>query len=78
MNTLRLKLTFPETLIKEPIIHALGTRFDVVTNIRRAEIREDTGWVVLELTGTQQRIDEARAHLDRVGVRVDEVDTYLE
>ena len=50
----------------------------MVTNIRRAEIREDTGWVVLELTGTQQRIDEARAHLDRVGVRVDEVDTYLE
>lgn len=78
MNTLRLKLTFPEKLIKEPIIHALGTRFDVVTNIRRAEIREDTGWVVLELTGTQQRLDEARSHLDRVGVRVDEVDAYLE
>lgn len=77
MNTLRLKLTFPEKLIKEPIIHGLG-RFDVVTNIRRAEIREDTGWVVLELTGTQQRLDEARSHLNRAGVRVDEVDSYLE
>lgn len=76
--TRRIKLTFPEALIQEPIIHTIGKRFDLVTNVRRAEIREDTGWVVLELTGREQRLDEALAHLEGIGVRIDDVEAYLE
>jgi len=78
LRRLRLKLTFPEPLIQEPIIYTLGKRFDVVTNIRRADIRETTGWVVMEVTGTEQRLDEARRHLEGLGVRVDDVEAYLE
>jgi hypothetical protein len=37
------KFTFPPELIKEPIIHNLGQRFKVVTNIRRADINGDKG-----------------------------------
>jgi ABC-type methionine transport system ATPase subunit len=74
----KVRLTFPEDLIQEPIIHTLGKRFDVVTNIRRADIRETTGWVVMEVTGTEQSLDEAREYLERVGVRVDDVETYVE
>jgi L-aspartate semialdehyde sulfurtransferase ferredoxin len=74
----RLKLTFPEPLIQEPIIYSLAKRFDVVTNIRRADIRETTGWVLLEVTGTEQRLDEARRHLEGIGVRVDDLETYVE
>ena len=33
--------TFPPELIKEPIIHSLGQRFKVVTNIRRADVNGD-------------------------------------
>lgn len=50
----------------------------MVTNIRRADIRETTGWVVLELTGTEQRLEEARRHLEGLGVRVDDLEAYLE
>ncbi len=78
MRSRRLKLTFPETLIQEPIIHGVATRFDVVTNIRRADIRENTGWVVLELTGSEQSLDDAQRHLLDLGVRVDDVEAYLE
>jgi L-aspartate semialdehyde sulfurtransferase ferredoxin len=74
----RLKLTFPEQLIREPIVYTLGKRFDVVTNIRRADVREDTGWIVMEVTGTEQRLDEARRHLESLGVRVDDLEAYLE
>jgi L-aspartate semialdehyde sulfurtransferase ferredoxin len=74
----RLRLTFPEQLIKEPVIYTLSKRFDVVTNIRRADIRETTGWVVMEVTGTEQRLEEARRHLERLGVRVDDLEAYLE
>jgi ABC-type methionine transport system ATPase subunit len=74
----RVKLTFPESLIQEPIIHTMGKRFDVVTNIRRADVRETTGWVVMEVTGTEQRLDEARRYLEGLGVRVDDVEAYVE
>jgi hypothetical protein len=74
----RVKLTFPEPLIQEPIIHTLSKRFDVVTNIRRADVRETTGWVIMEVTGTEQRLDEARRYLEGLGVRVDDVESYVE
>ena len=45
----RVKFTFPPHLIQEPIIWRLGRQFDLVTNIRRADVTEDRGWVILEL-----------------------------
>jgi hypothetical protein len=50
----------------------------VVTNIRRADIREREGWVILEVPGTEQRLGEARRHLEGLGVRVDDLEAYLE
>lgn len=50
----------------------------MVTNIRRADIRETTGWVIMEVTGTEQRLEEARHHLEGLGVRVDDLEAYLE
>ena len=34
----RILLTFPENLITEPVIHTMGTRYGVVTNVRRANV----------------------------------------
>jgi hypothetical protein len=56
MTKKQVMFTFPPELIKEPIIHSLGQRFKVVTNIRRADINGDKGWVVLELEG-ETRLD---------------------
>jgi len=63
--------TFPPELIKEPIIHSLGQRFKVVTNIRRADINGDKGWVVLELEGRREDIEQVLAWVITKGVRVD-------
>ena len=65
--------TFPEELIKEPVIHNLGQQFQVVTNIRRADISENKGWVVLELEGEEKDIEEGIAWVTSRGVRVDPV-----
>ena len=62
--------TFPEELIKEPIIYNLGQQFKVVTNIRRADISEDKGWVVLELEGEEDDIEQGIAWVTSRGVRV--------
>ena len=67
----RVKFTFPTALITEPVIYELGHRYKVVTNIRRADVREDMGWVVLELEGTEEEIANGLAWVTNAGVRVD-------
>ena len=63
--------TFPQELVREPIIYNLGLQFKVVTNIRRADISEDKGWVVLELEGEEKDIEAGIAWLASKGIRVD-------
>ena len=65
--------TFPTELIQEPIIYNLGRQFEVVTNIRRADVSEDKGWVVLELEGEEENIEQGIAWVTAKGVRVDPV-----
>lgn len=71
MGKQRVMFTFPTHLIKEPIIYQLGHHFQVVTNIRRADIREDMGWVVLELSGEDSEIKRALDWVRATGVQVD-------
>ncbi len=69
----RLKLTFPTDLIKEPVIYLLGQKFEVITNIRMADVDEKTGWVVLELEGEATEIERGVAWAESEGVRVDPI-----
>jgi len=63
--------TFPPELVREPIIYNLSLQFKVVTNIRRADISENKGWVVLELEGDEKDIEQSIAWLTQKGIRVD-------
>lgn len=69
----RVKFTFPSSLITEPIIHRLGREFNIVTNIRRADVREEMGWVVLELDGLEEEIERGLEWVKQMDVRVDPV-----
>lgn len=71
MGTQRVKFTFMTQLVKEPIIYQLGQNFNLVTNIRRADVREDMGWVVLELDGDDTEIQRGLDWVSAIGVRVD-------
>ena len=73
MTKRQVMFTFPEELIKEPIIYNLSHQFKVVTNIRRADVSESRGWVVLELDGDEKEIEEGIAWVTSKGVRVDPV-----
>ena len=65
--------TFPEELVREPIIYNLGHQFKVVTNIRRADVSENRGWVVLELEGEEDEIERGITWMTSKGVIVDMV-----
>ena len=71
MIGVRVKLTFPEALVREPILGRMVQEFDVVPNIRRADVGEDSGWIVCELDGDGAAVDRAVAWLQSSGVRVD-------
>ncbi len=60
-------------MITLPIIYELGKQFSLVTNIRRADVTEDRGWVVLELEGDLEEIERGMHWVADKGVRVDPV-----
>ena len=74
----RIKLTFPEHLIKQPVIARLVREFDVMPNIRQAKIEEHVGWVVCELGGQEDHIERAIQWLQDLGVEVDRLGDVLE
>ena len=67
-------LTFPERLINEPVIHRVGKEFDLVTNIRRANVEDGHAWVILEMEGTEQSVAKAVTWLAEQGVQVDRIE----
>lgn len=69
----RVRFTFPEQLITEPLIYDLGRKFEIVTNIRRANVQERVGWVVLELEGDEDEIERGLEWMIAAGVRVDPI-----
>lgn len=68
----RVTLTFNEESVAQPIIYNLGQQFNVATNIRRANVTEDGGWIEVELEGEDEDIEAGMAWAMSKGVRVDE------
>jgi len=74
MTKRRLKFSFPPELVTEPVIYNLGHDFRLVTNICRADITEDRGWVVLDMEGADEDIEQGLAWVVAKGVEVGAVD----
>ena len=70
----RVKFTFPPNLITQPLIYNMGRQFEVTTNIRRANVTRDRGWVILEIQGETAEIERAIDWALRQGVRVDPIE----
>ena len=70
----RVTFTFKTDLIQRPVIYELGKKFDIVTNVRRAEVEQDTGWVILELEGSLDEIDRGLAWVAELGVDISPLD----
>jgi ABC-type methionine transport system ATPase subunit len=70
----RVKLTFPQHLIKEPVIFTMAKKYDVMPNIRRARVTETVGEMVLELAGTEENLEKGIKSLRDQGIVVDLVE----
>ncbi|MHB8681699.1 MAG: NIL domain-containing protein [Acidimicrobiales bacterium] len=71
MIEVRVKLTFPEDLVRQPFMARLVRDHAVEPNIRRANVDEHEGWILCELAGQAHDIEAALAWLREEGIRVD-------
>ncbi len=74
MARMRVRLTFPSELVQQPIIYRLVKDFDIVPNIRRADVRADHGWMVLEREAAEDGLERGVAWLKTQGVTVDPIE----
>lgn len=77
MASLRVRLTFPPERVTDPVVYNIGHQYEVVTNIRRANVTADEGWIVLEITGDADEIERVIEHLRHIRVQVEPVEGDL-
>jgi len=70
----RIKLTFPQDLIKEPVIFAMAKKYNIIPNIRRARVTETVGEMILELDGSDENVEKGIESLKQQGVAVELVE----
>ncbi|MHB1599055.1 MAG: NIL domain-containing protein [Acidimicrobiales bacterium] len=75
---IRVRLVFPDALVREPVIARLARDYAVEPNIRRAAVEEDSGWIVCELAGETSSVNSALAWLADTGVSVERLGDVVE
>ncbi|NNN19960.1 MAG: FeS-binding protein [Acidimicrobiaceae bacterium] len=78
MATQRVKLIYPDSLITRPVLSEVAIQFKVMANIRRAAVDDDNGWIICELEGEAQSIDEAMDWMAGLGVEVEGLGDVVE
>tara|TARA_Y100001970_G_scaffold206651_1_gene251657 strand:+ start:237 stop:479 length:243 start_codon:yes stop_codon:yes gene_type:complete len=71
MTSKKVRFTFTEESVKEPLVYQLGHEFEVVTSIRMADVDNQIGWVILELVGEDAEIERSLSWIASKGVRID-------
>ena len=57
--------------VKAPILHRLAKDFSVVTNIRRAQVSDDYGYVEVDIEGSLEEVQRAISWLHTTGLHVE-------
>lgn len=70
----RLFVSFPEALVDRPLIYEVIKQFDVVPNIRRANVEDHSGWIILELNGEAPKLEAAVSYLEEAGCTVNRME----
>lgn len=71
MTKRRVILSYTEETIAEPVIHTISQQFNLVANIRQADLGEERGWIIVDFEGKKKNIDDGIAWAISKGVRVD-------
>mgnify|MGYP000435934947 CR=1 FL=1 len=71
MITRKLMLYFPKSETEKPIVYHLVKDYGLVVNIFRAKVTpEEEGYLVLDVTGTEEDIEKALAFIKTFNVAI--------
>ncbi len=73
-HRVKLYLTYPKKMVREPLIYWVARKFPVITNIRSASVNEEIGIIALELDGTERAIESAINWFREQGVTVEPIE----
>lgn len=65
-----LRLNYPPSLVREPIVHRLIRKFDLTVNILGAQLGIEEGWLDLQATGSSAELERAITWLTAEGLQV--------
>ena len=74
----RVRLVFPEDLVRQPILARLTRHYEVEPNIRRAQVEEHSGWIICELEGETDAVTASIEWLRSTGIVVEPLEGPLE
>ena len=69
-KTAKFKLTFPQKVLGDPIIHKISKDLDVVPNILRGRITDKSAWLEIEFHGSAKNLEKVRKYLADKGVEI--------
>lgn len=79
MITKKLLLRFPKSIADTPIVYRLVKNHDLMVNIFRAKVTpEEEGYLLLDVTGSQENIDNGIAFIESIDVVVNESNRGLQ
>jgi ABC-type methionine transport system ATPase subunit len=68
----RFTLSFPQKLIREPILSNISRKFALSFNISKAHVNDEVGHVELSLEGPDEALERALGYLAERGVTIKE------
>lgn len=67
----RVKLTYPQDKIQEPLLFKMAKKYNIMPNIRRARVTDEIGEIILELDGKGEDLDKGISFLKKQGVEIE-------
>jgi L-aspartate semialdehyde sulfurtransferase ferredoxin len=67
-----IQVNYPADLVSQPVVAHLISEFRLEVNILRAEVEREEGWIILEMSGEPQQIEDACAWLRGQGLELRE------
>jgi ABC-type methionine transport system ATPase subunit len=67
----RVRLTYPESLMNQPLIHGLIRQFDLLTNILEAQVDAQGGYLTLVVRGEEEKVQQGLDWMAEHGVLVE-------
>lgn len=67
----KVRLTYPQHLLDQPLIYKLISQFDVLTNILEARVTAEQGLLIVAVRGEPEKVLQGLAWLGEQGVQVE-------